>query len=244
MPAIAGVVRCRTGSRGCCRPFIKKRTRKATLVSDSKKAKFLCFDFETGGLDPDKHSIFTGFFAVLDQDLSIIDELDLKFKPEEGEDYVYEQQAIDVTGINPNSLKRDPESVTYSVGTEMLMRFISKWSAGGKKRIRPLGQNVSFDIGFAKKLVGADKWESKVHYRAADTSTAVTFLKDAGWFPSDIGGLASVARFLKVKSRKAHDAKEDVLMTIDVYKALLSFMNEKRHSSGSSIDLAAVLDRQ
>ena len=44
----------------------------------------LAFDCETGGLDPKQADILTLYMGILDEDFKVLEELDLKLKPNSG----------------------------------------------------------------------------------------------------------------------------------------------------------------
>ena len=71
----------------------------------------------------------------------------------------------------------------------------------------------------------------------------VDFLKEAGWFPSDLGSLNTVVEYLQLPKRSAHNAKEDTLMTVDVHKKLLEIMGAKK-DGGSVQDLIGLLEAE
>jgi DNA polymerase III epsilon subunit-like protein len=107
-----------------------------------------------------------------------------------------------------------------------------------------LGYNVPFDIKWCQKyLLEASEWESILHYKDVDVMRPVDFLKDAGWFPPELGSLASVVAHLQLPTRDAHNAREDTLMTVDVYKRLLEIMRQKKEG-GQSQDLISLLEAE
>lgn len=202
------------------------------------------FDTETGGLNPETSDVLTFYMAIIDEDFKIVDELNLKLKPD-GRLPVAEAGALRVNKINiPNHLA-DPETITYSEANKRIVAFLKKYLKPGKyKNIRPLGQNVQFDLDYIwKHLVSRDEWSSLVHYAKIDTKLCVDFLKDCGWFPKDLGSLGSVVEFLQIPKRDAHNAKEDTLMTIDVYKKLLDIMKAKKDNSVQQ-DLISLLEAE
>ena len=175
------------------------------------------FDCETGGIDPATSSLLTLYMAVLDSNDQIIDELDLKLKPDDGK-YLWTQEAMDVNGINLE--EHDKEAITYSQGKVLLMAFLKK-NSPKKRSLRPCGHNIAFDIGFIQThLLSKKEWEDYCHYRVLDTTPIATFMQDIGVWPSKLGSLVSLVEYLGVKKRLAHNAKEDTLMWIDVYVAL------------------------
>jgi DNA polymerase III epsilon subunit-like protein len=206
---------------------------------------YAAFDTETGGLNPDKADILTFYMAILDEDFKLVDEIDLKLKPD-GRLPNADAGALRVNGINIQKHLEDPNTITYAEGKERILTMLRKYlkKNGRYSNIRPLGQNVQFDLDFTwKHLIDRDTWDSIVHYAKIDTKLAVDFLKDAGWFPKELGSLGTVVKFLQIPERAAHNAKEDTLMTVDVYKKLLEIMKSKKEGGGTQ-DVISMLEAE
>jgi DNA polymerase III epsilon subunit-like protein len=91
------------------------------------------------------------------------------------------------------------------------------------EKLEPLGHNVDGDIRLVKEnLISEGSWLKYVSYRVQDTGVVGNFLKKQGKIPKEISGsLSSYAEHFKVDNTKAHDAKADVIMCINVYKEML-----------------------
>lgn len=210
---------------------------------------FLALDCETGGLDPEKTDLLTLYMAIVDEDFKILEEIDLKLKPNEGGIPMAESSALDTNKININEHILDPKTITYLEAKQKIVIMLKKYlkKTGGYSNLRPLGHNVLFDINYINKyILPIEEWNSLIHYRIADTSQIVSFLKDVGWFPQNLGNLASVVDYLNVPTRPAHEAKNDTLMCIDVYKSILSIMKSKKDNVNSmaSQDLIGLLESE
>jgi DNA polymerase III epsilon subunit-like protein len=208
---------------------------------------YLAFDTETGGLNPKSADLLTFYGAILDENFKILEELDLKLKPNDGRLPIAEAAALNKNGINIQNHLADPSTITYREAAAqilaMLRRHLQK--KGRYSNIRPLGQNVQFDIDWVQEhLVSKDEWNSIVHYAKIDTKLCVDFLKDSNWFPSDLSGLGTVVEYLQLSKRNAHNAKEDTLMCVDVYKKLLELMRSKKDGGGSTQDLISLLEAE
>lgn len=207
---------------------------------------FFAFDTETGGLNPKTSDLLTFYGAIMDEDFKILEELDLKLKPNDGRLPIAEAGALKVNGIDIKQHLENPETITYKEASvkilAMLRRHLQK--RGRYSNIRPLGQNVQFDIDWTQEhLISKDEWNNIVHYAKIDTKLCVDFLKDAGWFPSDLGALGTVVDYLQLPKRNAHSAKEDTLMCVDVYKKLLEIMASKKEG-GQPQDLISLLEAE
>jgi hypothetical protein len=207
---------------------------------------YLPFDSETGGLNPKTCDMLTLYMAIMDEDFKIIEELDLKLKPDGGRLPVAEARALQVNGIDLKAHMEDPATITYSEAKKLVVAMVKKYlqKKGRYSNIRPFGQNVTFDIDFVNEhLIPKDEWDSMIHYGKVDTKIVTDFLKDVGWFPKDLGSLGSVVDYLGLPKRHAHNAKEDTLMCIDVYKKIVEIMKSKKENSGTQ-DLISLLEAE
>jgi DNA polymerase III alpha subunit (gram-positive type) len=206
---------------------------------------YLAFDTETGGLDPKLADVLTLYMAMVDEEFKVIDEIDLKLKPNEGLPRA-DAGALRVNGINIQNHMADPATITYNEANVKVIEFFKKYlqKKGRYSNLRPFGQNVQFDIDFVQEhIVPKAEWDKYIHYGKVDTKQCVDFLKDAGWFPKDLGSLGSVVEYLGIPKRAAHNAKEDTLMTIDVYKKIMDIMKSKKEN-GSQQDLISLLEAE
>jgi DNA polymerase III alpha subunit (gram-positive type) len=184
--------------------------------------KFIAFDNETGGIAPET-SLLTVYFAILDDKLNLVDELDLKLKPNDGKPYLVEAGGLAVNKIN--LIEHDKTAITYSEGGQLLVKLLKK-HAVGKDRLTPLGHNVTFDIrGVTNNLLGDKTWNQFVSYKIQDTQVCARFLQLKGYFPADMSmSLGSLANHFNIKLTDGteHESKYDTQLTIEVYKRLLS----------------------
>jgi DNA polymerase III epsilon subunit-like protein len=189
------------------------------------------FDCETGGLTTDK-SLLTFYMAIVDENLNVIDELDLKLKPDDGV-YNCDAEALKINGIDLAKHDADPETITYTEGSKRLKSFAEKHHTGGRwPTLIPAGHNIPFDIGFTQAyLMPEAVWRKFFSHRLLDTAPICNFKKDAGKWPEKLGTLTSMVEFMGVPKRNAHNAKDDTLMWIDCYREILR--QEKASGSGS-----------
>lgn len=207
---------------------------------------FLGFDSETGGLLPQKADLLTFYGAILDENYSVVEEIDLKLKPDGGRLPIAEAQALNVNGIDLKAHLENPATITYTEGHDLLVKMLKKYlkKSGRFSNIRPFGFNVPFDIRYTQAyLLPVEEWESILHYQFVDVMQNVNFLKDSGWFPSDLGNLSTVVDYLGLPKRSAHNAKEDTLMTVDVHKKILEIMRSKKEG-GQAQDLISLLEAE
>lgn len=206
---------------------------------------YIAFDIETGGVDPSKNPVLTAYFSLLDKDLNLVDEIELKIKPSDKYNVV-ESDALRVNGIDLQKHLEDPSSLSPEQAGEKLLAFLDKHleKKGKGHKPRPLGHNISFDLGFIPQLVDKKTWESYVHYGFVCTFSISSFLKAVGVLPPSIGNLGSLVKHFEVPQRLAHDAKQDTLACVDVYAKMVGMVKGMSENSGGvSVDLLSALEK-
>ena len=204
---------------------------------------FFCMDTETGGLDPKRCDVLSMYIAVTDEDLKIIDGLDLKLKPNDRLPVV-EEQAMAINRIDLKAHLENPETITYAQAKEKIVAFNKKYlkKRGKFSNCLVLGQNVAFDLAFIQEhIFSRQEWDSIFSYNVEDTKSSALFLKRCGWIPKEIGTLASMVEYFGIPKHTAHEARGDVLMTIQVYKKMIDLMKSKKNG-GDSQDVIALLE--
>jgi hypothetical protein len=63
-------------------------------------------------------------------------------------------------------------------------------------------------------------------------------------FPVDVGSLTSLVEYFQIPMQEAHHARDDVLMNIEVYRAIKNMMQTKKRnmSSGSNLSLLQIVE--
>jgi len=185
------------------------------------KAIYLALDNESGGLH-ESCSLLTTYLSVLDKDLNEIDSLYLYMKENDGKPYLVEASGLKINGID--IISHDEVAISYSKAGQLLREFIKKHSQDGAEKLIPLGHNVSFDIsGIQSKLLSRGNFAQFVSYRVFDTQIYARGLQMAGKLPMDMSiSLVNLTKYFNVKlPGLAHEAKYDVMATIEVAKCLL-----------------------
>jgi len=194
-------------------------------------------------MNPKEHPILTGYFTVLDENLVPFDHLEIKVTPEAP--YLDVQDgALKVNGIDMETHLLSAQSLKET--KEQLKAFLEKhYSKKKGDRLRPLGQNILFDLGFLfEQLISKEEWERYCHYVIYDTKIYSDLLKEAGILPPEVSDLSSLAKFYHVPEFAAHDAKNDVLATVEVYRNMLDSL--RKLAQGKSMpepDLIRLLEQ-
>jgi DNA polymerase III epsilon subunit-like protein len=184
--------------------------------------KILVVDTETGGLDPERESIFS-LGAVVWQDGSIADELLINIREAP---MVYTVGALKVNGIDPMTWVGDDPLTA----TQKLKAFLLK---NGFFKVAPMaGHNIaSFDWGFIKRLyrLAGEDVNKTLSYKMLDTMTLAAALDTVGRLPGlrsrGLDGLCQ--RFgITIRTGSVHNALEDARATAKLLTRLLDMVRD------------------
>lgn len=195
-------------------------------------------DLETGGTNPKVNPIMTIYFRLLDENFKFMAELDLKVKPDNLDDWVYEPQALEVNKIDLDKHLADPNTITYSEAKNIITEFFKTYKIDGKKQsYRIHGHNVVFDINFMLyQLFDESEWKKFVHHTIRDTFVLVEWLRELKLYPEDAySNLAALVEYYDVPKEEAHEARGDIGMTIGVYKKMCAAMSVIKTNALSGI---------
>lgn len=172
-------------------------------------------DLETTGFNPDKHEIIE-IGCVLAKhvrregkgpELEIIDEFDIKVKPERLQDA--DPDALDVNGYN------DADWL-FASDLKSALESLSERAQGANM----LAQNVSFDAGFLDKAFRVTGVENKMRRHKLDL-LSMYFAKYYDDMTIQRYSLASMCEHFGIENSKAHTALSDAKAAYEVYKKLL-----------------------
>jgi len=185
---------------------------------------YIAFDTETGGINPEKSSLLTAYFAILNENLNVVDELSLALKPNDG---IFKVTAEALSINKLDIVQHSALATEYQDAIGMLVSFLSTWTEDGKYKLTPIAHNIDFDLGFIwKYLTDKEWWEKYVSYRKLDTAVLANFFKTAGVIgQNQKTGLGDLAKLYDISfETAAHDARSDVGVMIEVLKVFKSFV--------------------
>lgn len=179
---------------------------------------YLALDIETGGIGYDK-SLLSLFMATLDENYQIKSELELKIKPDNGI-YHVTAEAMSINRID--LVEHNKTAVTYKEAGTQVYNFLNAASRLTIKQLIPLGHGVAFDCAFLKNtIISEGSWNKFVSYRALDTCSIARFMMLTDKLPELSGSLESLVKHFGIKPMgHLHDAKTDVIASIEVFKRL------------------------
>ena len=191
-----------------------------------QRRKFLILDTETGGIDPEKHSILSvaGFgWSMGEEPVELFDFL-IKEPMLRVDAASMEVNRIDLNRVVREGL--DPKDAVERIDGTLLPFF-------GESKACLVGHNIGFDIAFLKRMYTTawcrDRFNDHFAYRSVDTSTILTFLMEARVIPS--GKPSSDRMFemfgIEVPEEDRHTARGDALATARALEAMIRLVEGK-----------------
>lgn len=183
--------------------------------------RLLFIDTETGGLDPDKHSLLSVAMVVWDN-MKII----------HSEELLINDGILSVTktalAINCIDLEKHKLSaMSQSQAIEKILLIIGEHFPPGE-RITIAGHNVHFDLGFLKILFSQNNLDFSKYFshRIIDTSTILHYLYLAGHIKRRAISSDEAFELFEIKVEGRHTALGDVLATAKLFNKLLNLLKK------------------
>lgn len=211
------------------------------------KSKIVVFDFETGGLDPNKHPAMELGLVTLDQH-SLEEEIQYEaliqpYSDFNGVQLSYDPKALEVHGIDPSRTQREGKTVEEVVSSLIKLFGQIKGARDPRGLNKPIlcGHNVYFDVSFLEymfTLCGQDLSKhvlsSNGKVIAWDTQQIAGML----WNTSDDGAkynLGACCERAGLGNFLAHSALSDTKTTADLLRFFLrSFRSGKQDVAAST----------
>jgi DNA polymerase III epsilon subunit-like protein len=172
-----------------------------------KKHNFAFLDIETTGLNLIKHEIIEIGCVVTNPELTVLEEFELKIKPERIED------------ADPVSLKVNHYNVSDWKGAYPLDKAMKILSLKVKDCIM-VGQNVAFDSGFLEYAFTKTGIANSMHYHKLDT-ISLAWAKLHNEPDLEHFSLRELCLRFDIKNENAHTGLGDARATFELYKKLM-----------------------
>lgn len=184
---------------------------------------YLAFDTETTGLDYINSNLLTAYFVILDNSLNIIDTFDLKLKHS---CYNITVKALTINHID--LIKHDSQSITIKEAKIKFLDFLLKNKT--QYRYTLIGHNINFDIQFLKNsgIINENDYSNLISCNTIDTIVIGQFLKLTNHINTTQSlSLLSLCKMANIEiNGNAHEAKTDILMTIELLKYYKNLLPE------------------
>lgn len=185
------------------------------------KDKLLFIDTETGGLEPNKHSLLS-LGMVVWEDSEIIDSQEILIN--DGK-LIVTEEALSINLIDIDKHKQS--AVSPSEAIEKIQSFISKHFPDQRK-ITLAGHNVHFDINFLKIFfsVNKDDFNNYFSHRIIDTSSILYYIYLAGHIKHRAISSDEAFELFEIHVEGRHTALGDALATAKLFTKLLKLLKQ------------------
>ncbi len=173
-----------------------------------RKHNFAFIDIETTGLNLLKHEIIEIGCVVATPALEVIEEFEIKIKPEHIENA--DKAALKVNHYNESDWKN-------AMSLEDAMKIFSQ----KVKDCIMVGHNVAFDSGFLEYAFNKVQIANPMHYHKLD-SVSVAWAKLHREPDLEHFSLRELCLRFNIKNEHAHTAFADARATYELYKKLMS----------------------
>lgn len=177
------------------------------LKSVMRKQNLAFIDIESTGLNILKHEIIEIGCVITTPKLKVIEEFELKIKPERIKD-------ADKTALKIN--KYDPDNWTSAYTLEKAMKILSLKT----KDCIMVGQNVCFDSAFLESAFAKTNIPNNMHYHRLDT-ISIAWAKLHRDLKINHFSLREMCVRFGIKNKKSHTALSDARATYELYKKLM-----------------------
>ncbi len=175
-----------------------------------RKHNFAFIDIETTGLSLIKHEIIEIGCVLTTPTLQVIEEFELKIKPEHIENA--DPVSLKVNHYNSMSWR---DALNLKDGMKILSLKV--------KDSIMVGQNVTFDSGFLEYAFAKTGITNSMHYHKLDTISIAwaKFHKDKDF---EHFSLRELCKHFDIKNERSHTALSDARATYELYKKLMELI--------------------
>ena len=178
--------------------------------------RLLFIDTETGGINPDEHSLLSIGIVVWEQE-NILFEDEFYIK-----DTVYKTtpQAISINNIDIAQL--DKIGLEKQEVIKRLKKIIKQYFDNTVVTIA--GHNIAFDISFLKRLYKNNNcdFSDDFSHRMIDTSSILQFLYFSGKLERNMPSSDAAFEYFNIDVAKRHSALDDCRATAQLFNKLIS----------------------
>jgi DNA polymerase III epsilon subunit-like protein len=172
--------------------------------------KYLFIDTETGGLNPEFHSLLTVSFHLVDNLEHVpSNSVHVKFGPQDGY-YRVSPEALAVNNIN--LVHHTQEALPYVTAHMLLRDWLARRFSeqADSQKFMPVGWNLPFDLSFLyHQFLPKREWEQYVSYHSIDVMTIAEFFVLTGKLPKEVTRLTKAAQHFNIPIEGAHNADYD-----------------------------------
>jgi DNA polymerase-3 subunit epsilon len=181
--------------------------------------KYFAFDLETSGLDPERGAEILSFaFILLGDKLEVL---------EEGEAFILPTRPVASEAAKVNGYTRElweeRGAMPLAEFKDVLVGLLREYKC---KRVKPLGHNVAFDLGFLHYEGRKDPGfglvlRDALNFKSTCTLNLASEIDEAWQVTAPSYKLGELTRRYGITLDNAHDALADIRATVALHRALL-----------------------
>ena len=173
-----------------------------------RKHNLAFIDIETTGINVLKHELIEIGCVLTDHNLKVIDEFEIKIKPEHIENA--DPIALKINRYNEKDWER-------AVSEKEAMKILNK----KVKDCTMVGQNVAFDSGFLEYVFAKNNLVNTMHYHKLDT-ISIAWAKLHKDESVEHFSLREMCKRFDIINENPHSALSDARATYELYKKLMN----------------------
>lgn len=179
--------------------------------------RYVFVDTETGGTNPEKHSLLSIGVCIWDLNIGIMDKIEFFIKNEE---YVVTKHAQEMNGFDVASHELIAMPQKEVINT--LLDFCGRYFPEGVA-IPLVGHNIQFDVSFLKKMFedNGRSFNQYFSHRYIDTYSVFKTFVLAGIIEQNLNSSADAFSYFNIKVNGRHSALGDCIATVELYEQLL-----------------------
>lgn len=184
--------------------------------------RLLFIDTETGGIDPEKHTLLSVGLVVWDSCKGILDSCEIMIKSDE---YIITKEAQKINKFNIQV--HEANAISPKEAIQKIIDYNKRWFDANT--LIPLaGHNTQFDVAFLKSFLRKNNrsFNEIFSHRIIDTYTLTRSLYYAKKITEDISSSAQAFKYFDIKVNNRHTAIDDALATAELFTNLLKLLTE------------------
>lgn len=183
--------------------------------------KYLFIDTETGGIDPQKHSLLSIAFVVWSEENGIENKLELFVKSEK---YVFTKEASRINRFD--YIDHNIKALSQKKVILKIKEFLGE-NFNDPKNITVIGHNIQFDVNFLRYFFKRNGYSfmKLISHRMIDTNSIIKYLIIANVLPNNISNLSDALRHFVINVEQRHSALNDCIATVKLFEDLIRLQN-------------------
>lgn len=187
--------------------------------------RYVFIDTETGGLNPEKHSLLSIGVCIWDLQEGILAQKEIFVRNNK---YIITKHAQVMNKFNLD--EHEIKAVSQKEAIDSLLNFCSKYFE--KNVAYPLiGHNIQFDVNFLKKLFKDNRrsFNQYFSHRYIDTYSVFKTCVLAGLIEKEINSSADAFSYFNIRVKGRHSALGDCIATVELFEKLIELLSSKKN---------------